>query len=170
MNRTYTADFFINRIQEIQEMIPQCAITTDIICGFPGETEYDFAETVNLVRKIGFSRIHPFSYSPRKGTPAAKMKEQIPENIKKERVKTLAQLNIDLQEEFARTFIHTAVECIPERIDPSTGLLHGYTAHYCQAAYSGESTDIGRIIPLTVTDSNSNMLKGIKKTSSHSIS
>ena len=97
MNRKYDLEYFINKINEIRKEIPDISITTDLIVGFPNETEDDFNETLETLEKIKFTKIHTFPYSKRKGTPAASMPNQITGDIKKQRVhKVLEISNIKL--------------------------------------------------------------------------
>ncbi len=83
MNRKYTREEYKEKVDLIRKYMPDAGITTDIIVGFPGETEKEFNETIEFVKEVGFSRIHVFKYSPRKGTPAAKYKNQVHGKIKK---------------------------------------------------------------------------------------
>lgn len=92
MNRGYTREDYLDLIKRIKEAIPDASITTDFIVGFPGETEEDFAETIDIVKRVRFDMAFTFIYSPRTGTPAAKMPEQIPEDRKKERLERLMEL------------------------------------------------------------------------------
>jgi len=92
MNRGYTREHYLNLIKKIRSAVPQAVITTDIIVGFPGETEEDFQATLDLVREVGFDSAYTFIYSKRSGTPAAKMEHQIPLDVKKERLQRLMDL------------------------------------------------------------------------------
>jgi RNA modification enzyme, MiaB family len=98
MNRRYTREEYFALAMKIKEKIPGITLTTDIICGFPGETEEDFAETLDMLEKIEFDSIYSFLYSPRKGTPAAEMEEQIPEEVKSERFARLVGLQQKISE------------------------------------------------------------------------
>ena len=93
MNRKYNLEYFINKIELIRKEIPDISITTDLIVGFPGETEEDFKNTLDTLEKIKFTKIHTFPYSKREGTPAASMPNQIPGNIKKERVHKVLEIS-----------------------------------------------------------------------------
>ena len=92
MNRRYTVEKYVSLIGYAKQKIPNVAITSDIIVGFPGETEEDFQKTLDLVRKVEYNGLFTFIFSPRKGTPAAEMKEQIPQEVKKERFNRLLEL------------------------------------------------------------------------------
>ena len=100
MNRLYDLEFFINRIEYIKKEIPDISITTDLIVGFPGETEELFKETLDTLNKIKFTKIHTFPYSKRKGTPAASMDNQISPEIKKERVRKVLELSSDFEQKY----------------------------------------------------------------------
>ena len=96
MNRKYNLEFFINRINKIKSIKNDISITTDIIVGFPGETEEDFNSGIEVIKKLGFAKLHVFPYSKRNGTKASLM-EQIPEEIKKKRARSLLQLSKELE-------------------------------------------------------------------------
>ena len=99
MNRKYTREKYLEIIEKIRAKIPKCHITSDFIVGFPGESEEEFEDTCSLVREVKFDSIFAFMYSPREGTVASKMEEQIPENIKNERVNKLLKLEKQIQKE-----------------------------------------------------------------------
>ena len=105
MHRHYTCTEYAELIGQIRKLFPRCAVTTDIMTGFPNESEEDFAQTMEFVKEIRFSEIHIFRYSPRSGTPASKWPEQIPEKIKKERADRLAELAGTLREEYLKSCI-----------------------------------------------------------------
>ena len=128
MNRKYDKDYFINRIKEIRKIRPNMSITTDVIVGFPGEDQDLFEETIDTIKKIRFSKIHVFPYSPRKGTPAATMDMQVPENVKKERVRNLIALSKELEEEYMNKFVGSTLEFIPEI--EKDGYVYGHTGNY----------------------------------------
>ncbi len=114
MNRRYTKDDFRRAVNEFRTFMPDCAITTDIIAGFPGETEDEHAETLDFVREIGFSRIHVFPYSKRPGTPAANMPNQIPQNIKRRRAGELIDTGNALELAYNSRFIGTVLPVLIE--------------------------------------------------------
>ena len=128
MNRRYNMDEFKNIINKIRDIRPNIAITTDVIVGFPGETDELFMETYNSIKEIGFTELHVFPYSPRIGTPAAKMPNQVDGNIKKERVKKLIELSSELKNNYYKGLIGTEEELLVERyID---GYLVGHLTNY----------------------------------------
>ena len=128
MNRKYDLDYFFNKIDEIRSIRPDIAISTDIIVGFPGETEKDFEDTLENSRKIAFSKIHVFPYSERRGTPAVKFKNQIDGNIKKDRVKRLIDLSKELEIDYMNKFIDSEVEVLIETNED--GFSIGHTSNY----------------------------------------
>lgn len=105
MCRQYTADDFREKVQLIKSCLDRPAITTDIIVGFPGETDADFEQTIDLAKDVGFAKMHIFSFSSRKGTPAAVMQDKLPNKITKERSKILHDLNEELSNKFRQQFL-----------------------------------------------------------------
>lgn len=114
MNRKYDVEYFINKINAIRKIRPDISITTDLIVGFPGETEEDFNETLETIKKVEFSKIHVFPFSVRKGTVAEKMDNQLPEVVKKERVKRVLELSKELEIKYMKKFLGKEVLFIPE--------------------------------------------------------
>ena len=128
MNRRYLIDEFYKKIEEIRSIRPNIAITTDVIVGFPGETDELFEETVDSIMKIGFAELHVFPYSRREGTPAASMTNQVDGNIKKERVRKLISLSEMLKNKYYSNLIGTTEELLVEKyID---GYLVGHLSNY----------------------------------------
>ena len=128
MNRRYLMDEFYKKIEEIRSIRPNIAITTDVIVGFPGETDELFDETVDSIMKIGFAELHVFPYSRREGTPAASMTNQVDGNIKKERVRKLISLSEMLKNKYYSNLIGTTEELLVEKyID---GYLVGHLSNY----------------------------------------
>ena len=130
MRRKYTMEFFAERLDRLSEALPDLAITSDVIVGFPGETEEEFMETYNFIRDHKFSELHVFPYSKRTGTPAARMEDQVDEEVKNERVHRLITLNDQLAKEYASRFEGEVLEVIPEenlKNAESENLYVGYT-------------------------------------------
>ena len=140
MNRKYDKEYFINEIEKIRSIRPSISITTNLIVGFPGETEELFNETIDTINKIRFSKIHVFPYSRRKNTPADTFENQIPENIKHERVRKIIDLSKELEIEYMTKFIGNKLSFIPEMRKDE--YLVGHTKNYISIKYK---TDI----PLT---------------------
>lgn len=143
MNRKYNKEYFINRINEIRKVRPNISITTDIIVGFPGETDESFRETLNTVNEIKFSKIHVFPFSLRKGTKAEELPNHIKENVKKERVKELINLSKKLEVEYFNKFIEQEVEFLPEVY--KDGIIIGHTGNYLLVKTKGNITDINSL-------------------------
>ena len=128
MNRRYLMNDFIKKISEIRSIRPNIAITTDVIVGFPGETDELFNETVESIKKIGFTELHVFPYSKREGTPAANMDNQVDERIKKERVNALINLSNELKNTYYSSLIGTKEQLLTETyID---GFMYGHLSNY----------------------------------------
>ena len=98
MRRRWGSQRFIDRCRLVQERLDRPAITTDIIVGFPGETDAEFQETIDASRAVGFSKIHIFPFSPRRGTPAAEMPNQVPKHVQQERSRELAAVEAELRD------------------------------------------------------------------------
>jgi len=131
MNRPYTLNEYRSLLERLRLKVPDLAVTTDIIAGFPGETEDDHASTLEFVKSCGFSGINVFPYSKRKGTPAADYPDQVPKQIKERRVKELLLVACTSQEEYVSRFLGKPVEVLIEWID-SQGRAIGHTPHYVQ--------------------------------------
>ena len=114
INRHYTTDEFGQKLLELKKKLPSLSITTDVITGFPGESEEEFETTYEWIKKMHFNQLHVFPYSRRKGTPADRMKNQVDGNIKHERVKRLMNLSHQLQSEFASWQIGKVLEVLIE--------------------------------------------------------
>jgi threonylcarbamoyladenosine tRNA methylthiotransferase MtaB len=129
MRRTYTVDDFRQMVKKIRTNIPDFNFTTDLMVGFPGETEEDFQLSLSTAEEFGFSHIHTFKYSVRKGTRAEKMPEQIPEKVKTERSADVRELAGKLKREYRSSFIGKHQKVLVEKID-SNGMANGYGEHY----------------------------------------
>ncbi|GKV54338.1 tRNA (N(6)-L-threonylcarbamoyladenosine(37)-C(2))-methylthiotransferase MtaB [Sporosarcina sp. NCCP-2222] len=153
MRRKYTMEFFAERLDRLREALPHLAITSDVIVGFPGETEEEFMETYNFIREHRFSELHVFPYSKRTGTPAARMEDQIDEEVKNERVHRLIELNDQLAKEYASEFEGEVLEVIPEEIyklDPASGLYEGYTDNYLKVVFQADESMVGKIVKVKI--------------------
>ncbi len=128
MNRKYDMKYFIDKINLLRSIRPYISITTDVIVGFPGETDELFLESVDNIKKIGFTKLHVFPYSRRRGTVADEMKDQIDECVKKKRVRILLDLSRELELKYMKRFIGKTVSFIPEVI--KDGYLIGHSGNY----------------------------------------
>lgn len=154
MRRKYTMEFFAERLDRLREALPQLAITSDVIVGFPGETEEEFMETYRFIRDQRFSELHVFPYSKRTGTPAARMEDQIDEEVKNERVHRLLELNNQLAKQYASSFENEVLEVIPEeryKQDPDSGLYEGYTDNYLKVILPADESMVGKIVRVKLT-------------------
>ena len=152
MNRKYTKEVYLEKINYLKSLIPSLALTTDIIVGFPGETDEDFEETLDLVRKAKFEGAYTFIYSPRKGTPAATYEDQVDDKISKQRLYTLNKLINDGfaygNERFEGEVVEVLVEGHSENKEK---LLTGYTRHNKVVNFKGDDSLIGTIVKVKVT-------------------
>ena len=136
MNRKYLTDYFLDKINIIRSIRPDISITTDIIVGFPGETEELFLETLEFARLINFSKIHVFPFSVRHGTKAESMPLQIAEQVKKDRVKRLVALSNELEQNYLKSFIGKIVEVLVETNDSNVSI--GHTDNYLKVRVLGK--------------------------------
>lgn len=147
MNRKYTTAEYKNIVMELRKNIKDVSITTDIIVGFPGETETEFEATYKFLENIKLGKMHIFKYSPREGTKAATMENQIDGNIKEKRSKALIELNRKLEEEFINKFIGRTMEVLYEtNFQGDEKLYEGYTPNYIKVVTSSENNITGNIL------------------------
>ena len=136
MNRKYTRAEYLEKCRMIYEAFPNAAITTDIIVGFPTETEADFEDSLRIVEEAGFSQIHAFPYSPREGTNAYKKYKELPAAVKKERVERILKKGAEQKNKYLQKLIGTDLEIVPEHcID---GITEGYSENYIRLYVDGE--------------------------------
>ena len=137
MNRHYTREEYLEKCKMIYEIFPNAGITTDIIVGFPTETEEDFLQSLRIVEEAGFSQIHAFPYSPREGTNAYKRYKELPSAIKKERVERILQAGAKQKTRYLQSFIGKTLIIAPELyID---GVTEGYAENYIRVYVAGET-------------------------------
>ncbi len=148
MRRTYNRERYMDRVALIREMVPDCAITTDIIVGFPGETEAEFAETLEVVDEVGYDGAFTFVFSPRRGTEAAELEDQLPHPVKVERMQRLVELVQRRAHERAERFVGRTMDVLvegPSRTDPSRlrgRVRHNKTVHFEGTASPGETVGV----------------------------
>lgn len=133
MNRHYTPFEYRKKVEKIRSVFPDCAITTDIIVGFPLESDGEFQETLNFVNEVKFSKIHIFPFSPRTGTPAAKML-QVPNEIKTERVEILTEIEKNLRYDFMESFLGKKM-CVLAEKETENGFWLGHTSNYLSVIF-----------------------------------
>ncbi len=138
MRRTYNRQRYMDRVALIREHVPDCALTTDIIVGFPGETEADFAETLEVTDEVGYDGAFTFIFSPRRGTEAAEMEGMVPHAVKRERMQRLVELVQRRAQERSQRFVGRTMEVLvegPSRNDPTR--LRGRTRHNKTVNFDG---------------------------------
>lgn len=153
MRRKYTMSHFSERLKKLHAIMPGLAVTSDVIVGFPGETEEEFQETYDFILQHGFSELHVFPYSMRTGTPAARMTDQIDESIKNDRVHRLITLSDQLAKEYASRFEGDVLEVIPEEKASNGNMLVGYTDNYLKVQFEADEHLIGELVKVKIDKS-----------------
>ena len=160
MNRRYTSSDYLKKIEFLKKYVPDCAITTDIIVGFPGETEDDFNATLDLVKKVGYSSAFTFVYSKRDGTVAARMENQIPEEVSKRRIMTLIDLVNSLTREHSSKYVGKTIEILCEGYDDKKQMYLGRDEYGRMGYFKSECNVIGEFIDIKVQKANGVSLIG----------
>ncbi|MFC4558861.1 tRNA (N(6)-L-threonylcarbamoyladenosine(37)-C(2))-methylthiotransferase MtaB [Virgibacillus kekensis] len=151
MRRKYSSEYYRQKVEKIRTALPGLAVTSDVIVGFPGETGEEFKETYNFVKELGYSELHVFPFSRRTGTPAARMSDQVDEDIKNDRVHQMIELSNQLAKEYAAGYEDEVLEVIPEEMSENDGMLEGYTDNYLKVRFSGPESLIGKIVRVKIT-------------------
>ncbi len=160
MRRTYNRERYLDRVAQIREHVPDCALTTDIIVGFPGETEDDFAQTLEIVEQVGYDSAFTFVFSPRRGTDAATLPEQVPHRVKKERMERLVEAVQRRARERSQRFVGRTMDVLVEgtaRRDPSQ--LRGRARHNKAVNFEGTAGP-GDFVEVEITSATSQTLTG----------
>ena len=160
MRRTYTRERYLDRVAMIREHVPDCALTTDIIVGFPGETEDDFEQTLSLAEEVAYDGAFTFIYSPRRGTEAATLPDQVPHEVKVERLERLVEVIQRRGHERAQRFIGRTLDVLvegPSRTDPTR--LRGRSRHNKVVNFTGLGS-AGEFSEVTITGATSQTLSG----------
>ena len=150
MNRKYDTEYFYNKIEKIRSIRPDISITTDLIVGFPNETDKDFNDTCEFIKKVKFTKVHVFPYSRRKGTPADLMPNQIDESIKKLRVRKILELSKELEINYMSKFVGKDLDILVEKYDD--GIITGHASNYICVKTKGKESDINKIIAVKVSE------------------
>lgn len=162
MNRKYTKEDYLRKIDKVKSINPNIALSTDIMVGFPGESEEDFLDTLDLVKKVEYDTAFTFIYSIRENTPAAKM-EQVPDKVKHERFERLLDILYPIQERKNKAFIGKDVDVLVEDFSKKDDTnVSGRTDEFKLINFKGNKNDIGKILKVKVTDANSFSLVGEK--------
>lgn len=163
MRRKYTTEQYAEKLMYIREAMPGVAITSDIIVGFPGETDELFRNGYKFIEEMNFSELHVFPYSRRTGTPAARMVDQVDEEVKNERVHELIDLSERQQLAYARQNVGQVLKVIPERTREGVlqaGEIAGYTDNYLHVVFEGSEDLIGQVCDVKITEAGVNSCRG----------
>lgn len=153
MNRRYTKEQYLNLVERIRAKIPDISLTTDIIVGFPGETEEDFLETMDVVQKVRYDSAFTFQYSKRTGTPAAAMDEQVPADIVKDRFDRLLNEVQHISAEVCSVYTDTIQEVLVEMVnDHDTALVTGRMSNNLLVHFPGDISLVGKLVSVKLTE------------------
>ncbi len=165
MHRPYDTKRFATLLEQIRKKVPGIAVTTDVIVGFPGETEADFDVTCNFVKQCGFAKMHIFPYSKRKGTPAAARQDQIPENVKKQRAEKLAEIDRGMQQaHFAQNVGTNHAVLVEQPViteKKAKGFVEGLTENYIRVELPGSAEICGKVVEIKITEALIDKCRGI---------
>ncbi len=166
MRRRWGSRRFIDRCEMLKEKLDLPAITTDIIVGFPGETDAEFSETCDVARQVGFSKIHIFPFSARRGTPAADMPHQLPKKVKQERGRELSALESELQAEYFQSLIGKQLRVLVEsRLENRPGFSVGTSCRYTPVELSNTTADIGELVDIVAGEASEGHIRPADKKS-----
>ena len=146
MNRKYNKEQFLSKMKIIREACPNVALTTDVIVGFPGETEEEFLECYEFIKECGFNMLHVFPFSSREGTAASRMPNHVDPKIKKERTLKLIELSNELWNEYTNKFVGKEVEVLVEQYDEINHISVGHTTNYLEVKIPTNENNVGKII------------------------
>jgi threonylcarbamoyladenosine tRNA methylthiotransferase MtaB len=149
MRRRWGSRRFVDRCRLVREVLDEPALTTDIIVGFPGESEEDFEATCRVAEEVGFSKIHIFPFSPRHGTPAATMSGQVAPQVKADRCRRLAELEARLRDRYFGRLLGRSLEVLVESPAERQGRVVGTSCRYAPVELPGSSDDVGRFVVAT---------------------
>ena len=161
MNRKHTVSDYRRLVGKVRAARPDIALSTDVIVGFPGETEGEFLQTLRLVEDIGFAQAFSFKYSPRPGTPAAKLEEQLPEEVKSERLQRLQHLLASQTSRFNEGCVGLTIPVLFERLGRHAGQIVGRSPYLQPVHATGARDLLGRIIPVEISGAGPNSLLGV---------
>ncbi len=159
MNRKYSTDEFFEKVEMIRQIFPKASLTTDIIVGFPGETEDEFAKTVEFVNKVAFSDVHVFKFSIRKGTKAAVMDDQVDEKIKNDRSEMLIELVHGLKNDYYKQFIETYDDILFETNHGNSWI--GHNSHYLKVELESDQNFMNQIVKVKLIRVSNDLMSAI---------
>ena len=162
MNRRYTAKEYEEAVYKIRENLKDASITTDVIVGFPGKTDEEFNETYKFLERIKLTKTHIFKFSPRKGTKAENMPNQVDGTIKENRSKALIELNNKNEGEFSESLVRREMDVLVEKeLNEKPGYFEGYTRNYVRVVFESEKSDIiGKIVKCKIEEANGDYVSG----------
>ncbi len=158
MNRKYNTERYMHIIECARKLMPDIEFTTDIIVGFPGETDEDFKYTLDMMRKVRYASAFMFKYSKRSGTPAAKLSDQVDTKIKKQRLNELMNVEAEIKKDIYSTYIDTVQEILVEDKSYQADTFTGKTSSSITVNFKGTSDDIGKLIKVKITKAKTNTL------------
>ncbi len=167
MNRKHTRDDYFRLVDRIRRARPDIALSSDFIVGFPGETDADFEDTMDLVRRVGFAAAYSFSYSARPGTPGADMDGHIEEPLKTQRLHALQALITAQQHAFQESLVGRTVDVLVEKVGRKPGQVVGRSPYLSPVQVIGPSSMIGSIVPVRITGAKTNSLDGVLAADDH---
>lgn len=160
MNRRYTREKYLEEIDMLRSYLPEAEVTTDIIVGFPGETEEDYLETEALVKEVDYASAFTFVYSPRQGTKAAEMEDRVPEEVQKDRIMRLVELVNSLTRKKSERYLGKTIEILCEDFDEKKGLYLGRDEFGRMGYFESETDRIGQFVQLKIVRANGISLFG----------
>lgn len=160
MNRKYTVEDYLKKIDILKKYVPDCAVTTDLIVGFPGESEEDFDDTLKLVKRVGYSSAFTFVYSKRAGTVAEKMPNQVSEEISKRRIIKLVDVVNGLTREYSKTYLGKTIEILCEGYDDKKGMYLGRDEYGRMGYFKSEENVLGEFVNIKILNANGVSLIG----------
>jgi tRNA-2-methylthio-N6-dimethylallyladenosine synthase len=160
MNRKHTRDFYFNLIDQFRAKRPDIAFSSDFIVGYPGETDKDFQDTIDLIKNVNFAQAYSFKYSPRPGTPASVLQNQVPDEIKDSRLQELQKLLVEQQTGFNNSMIGKKLSILLEKPGKYTGQIIGKSQYMQSVIINNINYQIGDIVDVIIISATQNSLKG----------
>jgi tRNA-2-methylthio-N6-dimethylallyladenosine synthase len=160
MNRGYSREEYLEKIAKIKAVFPKAVMSTDIIVGFPGETEEEFLETVSIVKEVGYETIYAFKYSPRPFTKAARFTDQIDEDVKSRRLDFLLSEHDEMAREIAKKYEGMILPVLVENYDANRNILSGRTTQNKNVFFAGTKDLIGKTVPVKITKAFPSTMRG----------
>jgi len=160
MHRGHTRDDYFRMIDELRKHCPDLALSSDFIIGYPGETDEDFAATIDLVKRIGYDSSYCFKYSPRPGTPASKIEDDIPESVKDARLQTLLDLIREQARDATERQVGKTLDVLVEKAGKKPGDMQGRTPDFKIVHFHGQPRQIGQVMPVKIIEAYGQSLRG----------